>query len=80
MSTMRRFVVVRTKDISGVSGLGQVAEGCEMSNGRVFMQWLTPYQSVAFFDNVKTLEMIHGHQGNTKVEWIDKEAADAAPR
>lgn len=70
-SKIRRFRVMRTTDISGVSGTGQVAEGCEMSNGRVFMQWMTPYQSVAFFDNIKALEAIHGHGGATKVEWVD---------
>ncbi len=70
-SKMRRFKVMRNHDISGVSGLGQVAEGCEMSNGRVLIQWVTPYQSIAFFDNIKSLQAIHGHGGATVVEWID---------
>lgn len=67
----RRFNVYRTTDVSGVSGTGLIAEGCEMSNGRVLMQWLTPYQSVSFFDNIKSLETIHGHGGNTVVKWVD---------
>lgn len=68
---MKRFQVFRTADVSGVSGTGLIAEGCEMSNGRVLMQWLTPYQSVSFFDNIKSLETIHGHGGNTQVKWVD---------
>ncbi len=68
---MRRFKVLRTADLSGVSGTGLVAEGCEMSNGRVFMQWLTPYQSVSLFDNIKALEAVHGHEGATSIHWID---------
>lgn len=68
---MRRFKIYRNTDLSGVSGTGLVAEGCEMSNGRVFMQWLTPFQSISFFDSIKALEIVHGHEGATGIHWID---------
>ncbi len=67
----RRFKLVRTEDVSGTSGTGIVAEGIEFSNGRVVIHWLSQLDSIGVFDNLHTLEAIHGHEGRTKVEWID---------
>lgn len=69
---MRRFLLVRTEDVSGVSGVGTVAEGILFSTGKAVLAWVTRYRSVAIYDSIEELEAIHGHDGRTKIEWIDK--------
>lgn len=71
-STLRRFHLVRTEDVSGTSGLGVVAEGVEFSNGQVVMHWLSQLESVEVCANIMVVERIHGHGGRTKVEWVDE--------
>ena len=68
---MRRFVLDRTDDESGVSGIGIVAEGVEFSNGQCALAWLSKESSVAVYPNIKQLERIHGHNGRTVVRWLD---------
>lgn len=70
--TLRRFVLVRTEDVSGTSGTGVVAEGIEFSNGQIVIHWLSQLESVNVYANTKVLEQLHGHGGRTVVEWIDK--------
>lgn len=64
---MRFFYLQRNEDESGVSGTGRVAEGAEFSNGKCAISWLTPVTSVAVYDNIKEVEMIHGHDGKTLI-------------
>lgn len=64
---MRTFKLVRSKDLSGVSGTGEVAEGVEFDIGKVVICWTSKYHSVSVFDTLHELEMIHGHEGATKV-------------
>lgn len=68
---MRRFNLVRDKDISGVSGTGLVAEGIEFENGSVAMCWTSKFHIVEVAPNVHTLEAVHGHNGSTRIEWLD---------
>ena len=68
---MRRFKVKRIEDESGVSGTGIVAEGVEFDDGGVAMKWLSHKSTVTFLPNVKIVKDIHGHQGKTKIVWID---------
>jgi hypothetical protein len=68
---MRRFYLNRLKDVSGVSGLGKVAEGCVMSNGTVVLLWLTKTPSMNIYKDITDLEAVHGHQNTTKILWID---------
>lgn len=70
-ANMRRFVLVRTEDVTGTSGTGIVAEGVELSSGHVVLTWLSALQSFAIYDNAKVLERLHGHQGRTRIAWID---------
>jgi len=69
---MRRFQLHRDEDESGVSGTGLVAEGCEFSGGACALTWLTPFHCYSFYESIKVLETIHGHNGKTRVVWIDK--------
>ena len=68
---MRRFKVKRVEDESGVSGTGIVAEGLEFDDGYVAMRWLSNKPSVTIFGNIKHVKDLHGHEGKTKIVWID---------
>ena len=71
---MKRFVLRRDVDKTGVSGVGIVAEGVQSTNGVCVLFWLTKPRSVAaIYDNVGILNELHGHDGKTAIEWIDQE-------
>lgn len=65
---MRRFVMHRTHDESGVSGTGLVLEGVLFSTGVVVIHWLTPPPrgSISVFDSMDQFLTIHvrPHPGN----------------
>lgn len=67
----RRFVLRRVEDVSGVSGVGIVAEGCVFSDETAVLRWTVALRSTAVYANIEELEAIHGHSGATRVEWID---------
>ena len=67
---IRTFTLQRDVDISGISGTGKVAEGIEFSNGKVAVQWVVgEHQSTVVWDNIESVEAIHGHNGATKIVW-----------
>lgn len=70
---MRRFILRRDKDETGVSGTGIVAEGVEFTNGTVVLHWTSEWPtSVVFHDRgMKSVEAIHGHGGSTKIVFLD---------
>lgn len=70
---MRRFVLHRLQDESGVSGTGVVAEGIQFSDGRCVIRWLTNVQSLAIYQNADEVEAVHGHQGKTIILWQDEQ-------
>ena len=75
---MRRFQLRRTIDHSGVSGTGIIAEGIIFSSGAVVMSWVVPPagmtrvpKGLAIYEDVPHLVAIHGHGGDTVVEYLD---------
>lgn len=71
---MRRFELHRAADTSGVSGLGVVAEGVEFGDGRCEMRWLSPKpHGRGSHDSVQDILDIHGHDGATRLVWLDPE-------
>jgi hypothetical protein len=58
---MRRFVMHRQHDASGVSGTGLVLEGVLFSTGVVVIHWLTPPPrgSISVFDSLDQFLGIH---------------------
>jgi hypothetical protein len=68
---IRRFHLIRTKDVSGVSGTGLVAEGVRFGDGTCAMRWRTETASTAVYGSVADLEAIHGHEGATEIKWLD---------
>ena len=73
---MRRFLLHRLADPSGVSGTGYVAEGVEWTDGRVDLRWLTAHKTESTFPNIKTLVTLHGHEGQTQLVWIDPDPTE----
>lgn len=68
---MRRFNLVRDADLTGVSGTGCVTEGVEFFDGTCAMRWMTDYRSTCIYDSIGDIEVIHGHDGATRIEWLD---------
>lgn len=68
---MRRFELHRKVDVTGVSGVGIIAEGVEFSRGKVVLTWLTGTPGTTFFDSIDNMIAVHGHDGKTVVEWLD---------
>jgi hypothetical protein len=75
---MRRFVLWRRNDATGVSGPGAVAEGVIFGDGTCALRWRTSKRSSAVYDSFDDLLSIHGHDGATIPLWLDGE--DEAPR
>ena len=73
---MRRFVLERKEDVTGISGTGIVAEGCLFDNGKVSLSWLTEVTSVCVYDSLADVEAIHGHQGSTVIVFVDIQECD----
>jgi hypothetical protein len=67
---MRQFYLERQEDVSGVSGLGRVAEGCQFHNGWVALTWYGEHLSLYWYPDMATVERLHGHQGRTLVAWV----------
>lgn len=68
---MRQFRLVRDEDVTGVSGVGVVANGVVFPDGVVAMRWVSEWPtSVVFHDRgVEAVEAVHGHGGATRIEW-----------
>lgn len=62
---MRRFLMLRTRDLTGISGIGYVAEGVVFTDGTVALRWTCDLKSTAIYDSMDDLEKIHGHEGTT---------------
>lgn len=72
---MRRFILCRDDDVSGLSGIGHVAEGVEFWDGTCAMHWRTKIRSTTVYANVRDLNAIHSHEGKTTIKWLDPEEA-----
>jgi len=70
---IRRFVLVREHDLTGVSGIGIVAEGAMFSGGLSVMRWLREPHSIGLYHSISDLITVHGHGGATQVQFIDTE-------
>jgi hypothetical protein len=69
---MRRFELHRAEDVSGVSGIGLVAEGVEFADGTAALKWHGEWASVNFHERgMESVRHIHGHDGSTRVVFLD---------
>lgn len=74
------FILMRTTDVSGVSGTGIVADGVAFPDGTVALRWRGGNPtSVVFHDNgVASVEAIHGHGGATRLVWLAEDLETTA--
>ena len=68
---IRRFILNRIEDETGISGISIVVEGVQFSRGKVALTWLTQFTSIVIYDGMEQVEAIHGHGGKTRIEWVD---------
>lgn len=61
------FYLFREEDESGVSGTGVVARGTVFPSGKCVLEWCTFHSSICIYDNIGSVEAIHGHHGKTKI-------------
>jgi len=67
----RTFKIIRLKDISGVSGVGIVAEGCVFHDGQTVLSWYGRHHTIEVAPDVADVIAIHGHGGSTRLVWDD---------
>lgn len=73
--SISRFKLVRTTDITGISGTGEIAVGIQWPDGTCHLFWLKSETS-GYYKSVEQLKQIHCYndasgQPNARVEWID---------
>ncbi len=71
--TMRRFLLRRDVDVTGISGTGFVAEGVEFSDGITVVHWRGEHASTVVWETLDDVIAIHGHNGQTTVQWLEDE-------
>lgn len=71
LESFKRFKLIREKDVSGVSGTGVVAIGVVFPNHKAVVEWFGVTPSTTLFSSVVDIESIHGHDGATRIEYID---------
>lgn len=76
--SMRTFVLQRDTDVTGVSGTGIVADGVQFDDGRVVLYWRGDLRSVVVWDHLASVEVIHGHDGATRIIFTDGEPGYAS--
>lgn len=67
----RRFGLSRTEDVTGVSGTGTVADGVLWPDGAVSIRWRGEHRSTVAWDDLTSAVCVHGHDGRTRVVWLD---------
>ena len=68
---MRRFVLNRNRDVSGVSGSGVVADGVVFDDGVAVLHWRGRWHTTEVLRSVQDVVNIHGHDGATVIEYLD---------
>jgi hypothetical protein len=71
---LRRFVLRRTEDETGLSGTGDVAWGVVFPDGVTVTRWcVTDVRQTCVWKSVEDAEHVHGHGGKTMFFWLDPE-------
>ena len=68
---MRRFILCRDIDHTGVSGTGVIASGVEFDDGTAVMRWRGETCSTSIWTSIADLLAVHGHDGATRLRWVD---------
>jgi hypothetical protein len=80
-SPLRGFSILRTTDLTGVSGTGVVAEGVVFNDGTAELRWVVKAKladgsmrkinSVTMFADWRDVALLHGHGGASSLVWSD---------
>jgi hypothetical protein len=75
---MKMYYLRRHEDVSGNSGCGRVAQVAEFDDGTAVLHWnrganVSGVASTEIFNSVSDLLNIHGHNGRTVLESIERE-------
>lgn len=74
---MNVYHLIRSEDLTGVSGVGLVAEIMEFSDGKCAMRWMASNpRSTAVYDSLADLLAIHGHNGATQAFQVRQHPCD----
>ncbi len=68
---MRRFMLNRHEDETGISGTGEICESVEFSDGSVALRWISDLSSHVIYKRIEDVIAIHGHDGKTVLKWLD---------
>jgi hypothetical protein len=74
----RRFLLIRHRDISGVTGTGVVAEGIQFSDQTVALRWYGAAPATAVWHSVDAVLAVHGHGTATVIHWLDHPPHDTS--
>lgn len=66
---VRTFHFERSKDISGISGVGAVAFGAMFYDGQIALHWEGPHSSINIYKSLEDMLFIHSHNGSTIIIW-----------
>jgi hypothetical protein len=71
-SKMRRFLLIRKRDTTGISGTGVVAEGTVFTDGLSVIRWLREPYAMGVYSTLKDVIAVHGHGGDTQLQFVDQ--------
>ncbi|ANZ35246.1 hypothetical protein BBK82_03310 [Lentzea guizhouensis] len=71
MAEPHRFYLDRRTDVTGASGTGRVADGVLWPDGTVTIRWRGEHQSTVNWDDLASAETVHGHDGATRLVFLD---------
>jgi hypothetical protein len=75
----RPFLLLRHRDVSGVSGTGVVAEGTQWTDGTASLRWRGEHPVVAFWQSgIEAIVAVHGHGGSTEVCFVPSDGRAAS--
>lgn len=65
------FVLRRLNDVTGLSGVGDVAWGVRFPDGPCVIRWcVSEVRQTAVFASLEDVKAVHGHDGKTQVVWL----------
>lgn len=71
---MRTFYLDRKVDVSGVSGLGKVAQGVVFNDGTTVLHWISgAIHSTTIYTTKEEMLSIHGHGTSTVLVFIGED-------
>jgi hypothetical protein len=73
----RRFYLHRDHDVTGASGTGRVADGILWPDETVTVRWRGERPSTVHWDRLTDAEAVHGHNGMSRIVWIDGDTPHA---